>query len=500
MASDKVAGRRLKGDLDAILRKALRPEPDERYASIAKLAEDLERHLAGLPVSARRGTWLYHGGRWLRRHRARLAAAALAVGALAGWVVDREGQRQRIESERDKAEAVRDYLLDLFTSANPNATGSGELTVRQLLDRGYDRLDDLRDQPAVRSSFMAVIGDVYGEWGDLDKALELTSEALRIERRVGTDFSIGEAARLHGAQLRQSGQWQRSEAELRNAIQHLEASPRGRFELGLAWNELGLTLVQLADSEGARLAYGRALEILTAIGHGQDSEATSVRNNQAILAYFDGRYAEMVELCGRVLEEQIDHFGEHHPSVASALNNLAAAQLGVGDARDAEVSFTRALDIQTEVFGPDHDLVLTSMVNLAAVRHQIDELDRAESLLREVRSRLEASGRGESNLGAVSTNNLANVLSEKGQWQEAERLLRRALELHLMRLEPEHPQIAQTRANLGRAIIRGGKVDEGRLEMEAALAVLKKALGDDHPDVAEMANRLDEALQSAGET
>lgn len=499
VATEKATSRRLKGDLDAILETALRPEPDERYASIAKLAEDLERHLAGLPVTARRGTWLYQGGRWLRRHHGRLLAAVVVLGAFSGWLADRERQRLRIEAERDKAEAVRDYLLELFTSANPNGADAGDLTGRELLDRGYARLDDLRDQPAVRASFMSVIGDVYGEWGELDKALELTEEALSIERRIGTDYSIGLAARLYGAQLRQHGQWRRSEAELRSAIRHLEASRRGAFELGLAWNELGLTLVQLADSEGARQAYDRALETLAGIGRNSHPEATSVRNNQAVLAYYDGRYAEMVELCRKVLEEQIAHFGENHPSVASALNNLAAAQLGSGDAGEAEATFTRALDIQTEVFGPNHDLVLTSMVNLAAVRHRLEQLSQAEALLREAGSRLEAVGRGDSHLAAVSTNNLANVLSEAGRWREAEPLFRHALELHLRRLGPEHPQISQTRANLGRTIIRAGRIEEGRREMEAGLAGLRQALGDEHPDVDLLAADLEEAVRSAPE-
>jgi serine/threonine protein kinase/Tfp pilus assembly protein PilF len=74
-------GRRLRGDLDAIVLKALRKDPAQRYGSVAELAADLRRHLEGRPVAARRGTWRYRAGKLARRHRAVAAAALLAVAA-----------------------------------------------------------------------------------------------------------------------------------------------------------------------------------------------------------------------------------------------------------------------------------------------------------------------------------------------------------------------------------------------------------------------------------
>jgi len=74
--------RRLRGDLDAIVLKALRKDPSQRYASVADLAADLRRHLEGKPVAARRGTWRYRAGKLARRHRA-VAAAALLVASAA---------------------------------------------------------------------------------------------------------------------------------------------------------------------------------------------------------------------------------------------------------------------------------------------------------------------------------------------------------------------------------------------------------------------------------
>ena len=71
--------RRLRGDLDTIVMKAIRPEPEDRYASAAEFSQDIERHLAGLPIRARKPTLLYRGGKFVRRHAESLTTALLIL-------------------------------------------------------------------------------------------------------------------------------------------------------------------------------------------------------------------------------------------------------------------------------------------------------------------------------------------------------------------------------------------------------------------------------------
>src|SRR6202167_6070054 len=80
--------RRLRGDLDTIAMKALRKEPERRYASVAEFSEDIGRYLTGMPVKARKSTIAYRGGRFLQRHKESLAAALVMlalVAAVAMW-------------------------------------------------------------------------------------------------------------------------------------------------------------------------------------------------------------------------------------------------------------------------------------------------------------------------------------------------------------------------------------------------------------------------------
>ena len=76
--------RNLRGDLDTIVMKAIRWEPEHRYGSAQELSQDIERHLSGLPIMARKPGLLYRGGKSVRRHKESLATALLILTAAAG--------------------------------------------------------------------------------------------------------------------------------------------------------------------------------------------------------------------------------------------------------------------------------------------------------------------------------------------------------------------------------------------------------------------------------
>jgi hypothetical protein len=78
--------RRLSGDLDTIVLQAMRKEPARRYGSVERFAEDIRRHLDGLPVTARRDSWSYRAGKFVTRHKLGVAATALLVTAILGGV------------------------------------------------------------------------------------------------------------------------------------------------------------------------------------------------------------------------------------------------------------------------------------------------------------------------------------------------------------------------------------------------------------------------------
>ncbi|MFH1176150.1 MAG: protein kinase, partial [Acidobacteriota bacterium] len=189
-------------DLTNILLMALRKEPQRRYGSVDQLADDIRRYLAGLPVAARKDTFTYRAGKFLRRHRAGVAAAALVVVAVVVGVSATVWQARVAERERARAERRYQDLRKLASSLLfeldativdlPGATAARELLVKRALEYlsilEQDSAGDLSVQRELAVALMRV-GDVqsrgYGlDLGDISGALESFHKALLIRQKL----------------------------------------------------------------------------------------------------------------------------------------------------------------------------------------------------------------------------------------------------------------------------------------------------------------------------
>jgi WD40 repeat protein/tRNA A-37 threonylcarbamoyl transferase component Bud32 len=107
--------RALRGDLDNIILKALHKQPDQRYASVEQLIEDIERHLGGLPVKARAATFSYRAGKFLRRNFVSVAAGCIVLGTLVSATALALRQAQRADEQAASAQLQR-QLAETQTS------------------------------------------------------------------------------------------------------------------------------------------------------------------------------------------------------------------------------------------------------------------------------------------------------------------------------------------------------------------------------------------------
>ncbi len=220
--------RRLAGDLDNILVNALRREPERRYRSAAALGEDLRRHLAGQTIRARPDTFLYRAWKFLRRHRAGVAAAALVLAALVAGLAGTTWQARRAEKSAREASAqalraarVKEFLITLFEIADPEQAAGDRITARQLLDQGTRRLrTELAAEPDVQADLLEAVARIDKSLGLLEPAATLAEESLRAPARPAP----GRTTRRSGAAWRRSepsgsarGGWTRPSASSRRA-------------------------------------------------------------------------------------------------------------------------------------------------------------------------------------------------------------------------------------------------------------------------------------------
>ncbi len=194
--------RRLSGDLDDITMMALRKEPARRYGSVEQFAEDIRRHLEGLPVAARKGSWSYRAERFVQRHRFWIAAAAVVVLAIAGGVgaTIREARIARANARRaeNRFNDVRHLANSLiFDVDNSIADLPGSTPARKLLaDDALQYLDtlareakgDLTLQRELATAYQK-LGEIQGNpylpnLGETGPALESYRKALTIRQAL----------------------------------------------------------------------------------------------------------------------------------------------------------------------------------------------------------------------------------------------------------------------------------------------------------------------------
>ncbi|MCB1056150.1 MAG: serine/threonine protein kinase, partial [Acidobacteria bacterium] len=367
--------RKLSGDLDAILAKALRKAPSQRYGSVEALAADLRRHLAGHPVSARAGTTTYRVGRFLRRHRFGTTNTLLLLLLAVGFTTALLRQLDETRRSRDQAVEISSFLVDLFESASPDRPGGPEPSVRDLLDAGRAKLDGaLGQEPAVRAGLLLRLGEVYSRLGDYDTAGDLLAEALVLLRRLHPDGDHDQATALSDLAVVRyhTGDRDAAEALLRESVglRRMLGEPD---DLIKPMNNLAAILLERGELGEAETIYRETLEMrrrLAAAAPGdvtaRGNLATGLRSLAAVLQTA-GDLDAAEPLLAESLDLRTEIYGADSPMVATVLLSLGRLDEARGRLPAAQARFARALDIRRRKLGEDHLHTALARRDLAAV-------------------------------------------------------------------------------------------------------------------------------------
>ncbi len=493
----EVAGkmaRRLVGDLDSIVDRALRKEPERRYATVEQLSEDVRRYMSGFPVTARSDAWSYRARKFYRRHRAAVIAAAAFVLLLAGsalamtiQTVRVARQRDAANRERERAERVSDFLVEVFSLSDPSEARGNSVTAREVLDSAAVRLDrELANEPEMRATLAHAIGRTYRSLGLYQQALTETEAVVAWRRRHEPDSpELVESLSLQGSLLEYLGRYEEAEAI------HLESLElarsiygRDRPEVAEYTQNLAMTYRTMGRLEDAEPLLREALSIRRQALEEDDPAIANSLMGLGLLLQDQGKYEEAEALMRECVERRRTLLGEDHPDYASAVSSLAFVVQDRGDLDGAEALFLEALELQREVLGNEHPDVGTTLFTLAGLYEAQARYDEAEAMYRDV---LELDRR---TLGtdhpyiALDLNNIAGIRRRMGDLDTAESLYRESLALNRRAHGPEHPEVATSMSNLGVLLKDRGRLDEAEPLLRDAAAMRERLLGSEHPHLA----------------
>ncbi|MEK7407193.1 MAG: protein kinase, partial [Acidobacteriota bacterium] len=481
-------GAQVDGDLDAIVLKALRKEPQHRYGSAQQLAEDIKRYLEGRPVAARAGTLRYRAKKFVLRNRVAVAAAALALAAVLAGVIGVAWQagvalaaRARAERRFNDVRKLTSFLLFDFHDAVEKLPGSTPVQ-EMLVTRSLKYLDSLAAEaagdPGLRLELVEAytkFGDVQGNpyqpnLGDTEGALASYRKALAIAETLAGDRRAERArARVHlhtGDVLFLLRRMPEATATARQGLAILEklietgaGDADTRMDLAGGYEGLGDQLSKgLSDRAGALESYRKSL------GHWEEAARLEPQNMRARRAQA-GLNMKLADLAS-----ETDPRGalERHRQGLGVLEALPAAEQAAVATRRLAASLQRRIaDCQWEL--DDLKGALESYRKASEAFSALAALDPANS-----RAQFD----------------LAVVLNNAGQILEAEKDLAGALRHYgqvadtlerLIRSDAANPSwrahYAEALVRIGGLLKKTGQTVEARRQTARGLAAAKELAG-----------------------
>lgn len=391
------SGKHLDADLDAIVLKAMRKAPEERYLTAAQLAADIQAYLDGRTVTARRGTLRYRSGKFIHRHRIGLAAAGLVIASLTAGIGGVLWQAKVANAQRRKAEAQAMDLRQLSNSLLseideairklPGSTGAQRMLVSTVLEHLDRSTKDSRDPQLLLDAANAYVqlgnvqgnmftehtGDAQGALASLDRGLSIVAGLTEEQpNAAAVKHTLAWAHKSRSEVLFGIGRTQEAVPEMRTAIKLFDDLAAGHsasvdtlLDCAAAHARLGAELgvpywPSLSDFPGALAEYLKAREIY------QRALALAPNDIRVLQAMVDNH-----RMVGAI-QMQTDPAG--------ALPELRAAITGIDSLHDQAKYVMAIRRMQSGTIGP----YAGALIEIGHYREALAALEQGQSIYREL--------------------------------------------------------------------------------------------------------------------
>jgi serine/threonine-protein kinase len=368
------------GDLETIVRKALKKSPRERYESATAFADDLQRYLRHQPISARPDSFAYRAAKFVRRNRAAAVLAALALVGTAAGVAGTVVQARTARTQRDfalrelsRAEVAADLNMYVLSDAAPSGS---RFTVNDLLSRAEHLAERQRGDAASRVNSLIAVGRQYTVQDEYGKARRLLEEAHTLAAEVGDPGLRAQSACGLAQVLASTGDLARAGVLIDEGLRALPATATfagERFECLQRASEVAVRAGAARDAV-ARAETARAVAAQLPI-------RSDLRDLEAMVtlasAYTSaGRHREAAEFFKRAADEVTTLGRDDTQRAATIFNNWAVALYLAGRPLEAESIFRRSIRIGQDSTD-ESALPPMPLVNYGRTLQELGRSDRA---------------------------------------------------------------------------------------------------------------------------
>lgn len=433
---DGATARKVRGELDWVTLKALQKDRNQRYGSAAELADDVRRVLNEEATVAGPPSRLRHVKKFVRRNRAAVALASVALLTLAGLALSMTLQSRWLLEERDRANREAEianetsaFLVDLFRAGDPYSGGQRGLDTDILLNDAIERIEDtMPTASAVRVRLYRALGRIHLNLGHYKEGDRVLQRSLRDAKQLYGENHLEtlQSRRELVVALVHRGQWQEAINEIEDIVEMRRAllgeDDVENFRL-LA--NLGSTLYRTGNTDRALRLLEQAAAGLRDLLGPEHANVLGINNNLALLYRELGRIDEARALLEQLVETSATVLGELHPQTLGATFNLVDLHRETGDNESAATVYARLLESQRAGLGEEHPDTLMTRYSLAPLHAEPETRKTEMRAVLELRNKVLGSDHP---LVQQTRIQAALMLSEdSSSLEERERLLETAL-------------------------------------------------------------------------
>jgi serine/threonine-protein kinase len=356
----------LRGDLDAILNKALERDPARRYAAATDLQADLQRYLDDVPVLARVPTFWLRAGKFVRRNSIAVSLSTLLGTSLVAGAIAYGIQAHGTAEARKMGARRGEFLESLLKSADPRS-GRRDVTVAGLLDASVHKLDDLSiTEPLTAASMLGLVAETNRGLGRYQDGLSANTRELSLLRsHGGSPTDLAAALITRGQLLQENGETNAAEAPLREALKLLGGEHSASKQSAEAQDALGTVLTNSGREREAESSYRSAIDLYRRVGGPSAALAAYPLDNLGVLLANEGHYSEAAAANREALAIQKNNLPPDHPDLLATEMNYASSLVSNHQAAAAEALFREVIAVRHRVLGPDHKDTLIAQTELA---------------------------------------------------------------------------------------------------------------------------------------
>ncbi len=462
--------KKLEGDLDNIVLKAMHKDSEQRYSSVQEISNDINNYLIGMPVTARGDSLTYRFTKFIQRHKVGVTLFVLfsivVIAGIAGVIYQGRiaaKERDKANIENAKFEKVNEFLTNILSSVDPSEIGR-DVKVYDILEKAAENIEEeLKDQPEIEASVRSTLGNTYVNLGEYEKGKPFLLEAYKINDSIYGKMSREVAGNIHDIGLYYDwvGDYKKADSlydESINIFRKVLTKPIKIF--GDALNNRAIIKMNFSEYDIAEKLYLEAIEVSRAV-EGERSRNMAVMMNNLAYNYLDAGKLEKSEFYyKKSLAIILDVLGKNRPEVGTAYNNIAWLNIQQNKLDSAEVYLKKSYKLKYDLKGKEHPDVGLALSNLGVLKFKQNRFNKAKIYFLDAIKQYKKSYEDEHPLIAISRYWLGKVYRELKDYDLSEDFLKKCLTAREKKLPKDNWEIWDTKGELGITLLNQKKYNK----------------------------------------